>query len=59
MAADHSLIKDQAQVMAMSLWASQLDNQGELGPLFDRPTGLSDEEVQSCVEAEGWILGAA
>jgi hypothetical protein len=58
MAVDSNLIKDQAQVMAMCQWASQLDNEGGLAALFDRPAGLSDDEVQTCIEQEGWILGA-
>jgi hypothetical protein len=59
MAADSNLIKDQAQVIAMCLWAAQLDGNDEFGRLFDRPTGLSGDEVQCCIEQEGWILGAA
>lgn len=52
---DPKLIKDQAQVMAMCVWASGLDNKNELGPLFGNPTDLSSVEVhiQSCVEQEG------
>jgi hypothetical protein len=57
MESDPDLIKDQAQVMAMCMWASELDGKGKLGPLFDRPTGLSDNEIQICVEQVGWILG--
>jgi hypothetical protein len=37
MGVDSNLIKDQAQVMALCLWASQLDHQGELQTLFDKP----------------------
>jgi hypothetical protein len=58
MESDPDLIKDQAQVMAMCLWASQLDDKDALGPLFGRPTNLSGIEIQSCIEQEGWILGA-
>jgi len=58
MESDPELIKDQAQVMAMCLWASKLDDKGELEPYFGRPTGLSGIEIQGCIEQEGWILGA-
>lgn len=53
-----NLIKDQAQVMAMCLWASKLDSESEFGPLFNKPAGLNSSEVQICIEEEGWILGA-
>ena len=53
-----NLIRDEAQVKAMCQWAAELDRQNKLGAYFDRPKGLTDEEIQVCVEQEGWILGA-
>lgn len=50
-------IKDQAQVRAMCKWASQLDGKGDLGGYFSKPKGLTDDQVQDCVNYEGWILG--
>lgn len=52
-----TLIKDQAQVRAMCHWASQLDEKGELGEYFGTPRGLTDGQIQDCVDHEGWILG--
>src|SRR5208283_4866654 len=58
MEADHNVIRDQAQVTAMCLWASKLDDKDELESLFDKPGDLNDIEIKSCIEQEGWILGA-
>jgi hypothetical protein len=52
-----TLIKDQLQVRAMCHWASRLDEKGELGEYFSTPRGLTDGQIQDCVEHEGWILG--
>jgi len=46
------------QLRTMCEWARKLDELDQLGALFDKPAGLRDEQVQSCVEEEGWILGA-
>lgn len=51
-------IRDRAQVRAMCQWAELLDEKNTLGVLFDRPVGLDDAQAQSCVDEEGWILGA-
>lgn len=53
------MIKDCAQVRVMCDWASECDQNGTLGELFDTPTGLPPEKEQICIAEEGWILGAA
>ncbi len=50
-------IPDQAQVWAMCEWVAELDRQGELGQLFSTPNGLSQQQILTCIEEEGWILG--
>jgi molybdopterin-guanine dinucleotide biosynthesis protein B len=52
------IIRDRAQVRAMCEWAAELDLQGSLGHLFAQPGGLNPQQVQACIEEEGWILGA-
>ena len=56
--ADKTLIQDQAQVRAMCQWAKEIDDNGQLGRRFDKPTGLTTEQIQACVQHEGWVLGA-
>ena len=51
-------IPDQKQVRAMVGWLAELDAASELLPLFGRPAGLSDEQLQAIVKQEGWILGS-
>jgi hypothetical protein len=51
-------IRDQAQVRAMCQWAKGLDERGEMGALFGMPKLLDLEQVEVCIEQEGWILGA-
>ena len=51
-------IKDQIQVRAMCQWAADLDLKNELGELFNTPDGLDKVQIQTCIEHEGWILGA-
>jgi precorrin-8X/cobalt-precorrin-8 methylmutase len=51
-------IRDQAQVRAMVEWLATLDAENELLPLFGRPAALSDDQLQTIVEQEGWILGS-
>ncbi len=51
-------IKDQAQVRAMVNWLAALDASGRLVPLFERSAGVSVETAATCVNEEGWILGA-
>jgi hypothetical protein len=55
---DKTIIKDQAQVRAMCLWASELDERAEFGQLFDTPEGLDATDIDSCINHEGWVLGA-
>ena len=56
--ADSSLIRDQAQVRALCQWAEALDDAGQLGQLFDEPLRLTAQQIQTCVQEEGWVLGA-
>ncbi len=51
------VIRDQAQVRAVTNWLRARDSAGQLHPLFVRPPELSDEAVQVCLAEEGWILG--
>ena len=51
-------IRDQIQVRAMCQWAADLDQKNELGQIFDVPNGLDRGHIQTCIEHEGWILGA-
>ena len=51
-------IQDQIQVRAMCQWAANLDQKNELGQIFDVPNGLDRGQIQTCIEHEGWILGA-
>lgn len=51
-------IRDQIQVRAMCQWAADLDLKNELGQLFSTPNGLDKEQIKTCIEHEGWILGA-
>jgi len=55
---DPLLIPDQAQVRAMCEWAAELDGRDELGQLLNTPNGLSQQQIQTCIEEEGWVLGA-
>jgi len=52
------MIRDQAQVRALCEWAAELDEQDQFGQLFACPGGLDRQQVRSCVQEEGWILGA-
>lgn len=54
---DPNLIKDRAQVRVLCQWAEELDDRGELGGFFAEPPGLTPDEVETCVQEEGWILG--
>jgi hypothetical protein len=58
LAATPELIRDRAQVRVMCKWAAELDEQDKLGGYFAQPNGLTAQQVQTCVEQEGWILGA-
>ena len=50
-------VRDQAQVHLVTRWLNQLDEQGQLGGLFDAPPDLPDDGRRAAVEEEGWILG--
>lgn len=52
------MIRDQAQVRAMVRWLADLDTNGLLGSLFAAPEGLSTRAMNTCLEEEGWMLGA-
>ena len=51
-------IKDRAQVRATVDWIADCDKTGELQNLLSTPSGLTSEEVQNCIEEEGWVLGS-
>lgn len=55
---DASLVKDQAQVRAVTDWLAELDGAGRLARLFDRPADLPEAGLIAAVHDEGWILGA-
>ena len=55
---DSAGIRDQAQVRELARWLRQWDESGRLGELFDRPKGLTDEEVRAAEEEESWTLGS-
>jgi len=50
-------IPDQAQVRAVVSWLSRLDEEGQLGTLFDIPPSLPPEALKACLDEEGWIIG--
>jgi precorrin-8X/cobalt-precorrin-8 methylmutase len=50
-------IRDQAQVRAVAQWFADLDAAGQFGALFALPMNLSPEDVEVCVQEEGWIVG--
>ena len=58
MAENPDLVQDQAQVRAMCQWASRLDQNNELGELFNVPAGMDSLRIEQCIQEEGWILGA-
>jgi hypothetical protein len=51
-------VKDDMQVETLACHFAELDENRELGRLFDRPAGLGDRDIEECVAEEGWILGA-
>ena len=51
-------IQDQIQVRAMCQWAADLELKDELGKLFNTPRGLDRNQIKTCLEYEGWILGS-
>jgi hypothetical protein len=50
--------KDEAQVTAMVRWAAELDGGGRLAYFLQGPDQMSPAVQRTCVEEEGWILGA-
>jgi precorrin-8X/cobalt-precorrin-8 methylmutase len=50
-------IKDVAQVRALGQHFANLDDRGELAPLFAGPSTLSAEDRHIAETEEGWILG--
>ncbi|MGD8258580.1 MAG: hypothetical protein PVH56_13500 [Desulfobacterales bacterium] len=55
---EKTAIRDQIQVRALCQWAADLDLKIELGRLFNTPNGLDKNQIQVCIQHEGWILGA-
>lgn len=53
-----TVIRDRAQVRALCEWALEYDSGDNLGQFFDTPRGMNQEQIQLCIEEEGWILGA-
>ena len=51
-------IWDKIQVREMCKWAADLDHDNGLGEKFDTPPSLDRTEIESCIQHEGWILGA-
>jgi hypothetical protein len=52
------LIRDAAQVLALSGWAARLDGSGALSRLLVTPARLAAPVQRRCLEEEGWTLGA-
>ena len=52
------IIRDEAQVRAMCTWTAEMDQQNLLGNFLAQPVGLNPNEIQFCLQEEGWILGA-
>ena len=55
--AEEGCCNDEKQVKALVRWAADLDADGQMGPLFDSPTGLTAAHIRECEQEEGWILG--
>jgi len=51
-------VRDAAQVFTLVEYLSGLDQQGKLGDLFKAPQGLDPIALRTCLDEEGWILGA-
>jgi len=50
--------RDEAQVTLLTELLAKLDDDGSLGTWFDVPPGLDPRQKETCVDEEGWILGA-
>ncbi len=55
--AQGNLPKDAIQVRTLARHYAELDQVGELAPLFVGDPSLSDDEKDSVVREEGWVLG--
>ncbi len=51
-------VRDAAQVLSGVRRLARLDRRGALGRLLAEPAGLGARQRRSCLEEEGWILGA-
>jgi uncharacterized protein (TIGR02246 family) len=50
--------RDEAQVRELCWAFRDLDEAGRLRELFERPAGLTDEQVRICESEESWTLGS-
>jgi hypothetical protein len=50
--------RDEAQVTLLAELLAKVDEEEALGTWFDVPVGLSSDQKRTCVNEEGWILGA-
>ncbi len=50
--------RDEAQVTLLAELLAKLDEEKALGTWFEKPVGLSSDQEKTCVNEEGWILGA-
>jgi precorrin-8X/cobalt-precorrin-8 methylmutase len=51
-------VRDEIQVECLVRWLAERDAAGELSGLLAAPAGLTDAELATCVNKEGWIVGA-
>jgi precorrin-8X/cobalt-precorrin-8 methylmutase len=51
-------VRDEIQVECLVRWLAEKDAAGELARLLDAPAGLTDAELEACLNEEGWIVGA-
>ena len=54
---DSEEVKDAVQVRTVAEAFARFQSIGLLGELFKRPEGMSDEEHETAIREEGWILG--
>lgn len=55
---DDGEVKDAAQVRKMANWFQDLDRTNDLKELMDAPAFLSNEQRETVLREEGWIVGA-
>lgn len=53
-----AICRDEAQVRELCRLFRDQDEAGQLRKLFERPAGLTDEQVRICENEESWTLGA-